>query len=115
MLTAATATALMFVGTPAFGQSSGTGEARGELLYSTYCIGCHTTQVHWRAKGLVTDWISLKGQVRRWYRNVGLGSEEDDIAAVARYLNDLFYHFPTADTGFEGSSSPHRTVARRAD
>jgi cytochrome c553 len=37
-------TALMFAATVVAGQSSRVGDERGELLYSTYCIGCHTTQ-----------------------------------------------------------------------
>ena len=39
---------------------------RGELLYTTHCIACHSTQMHWRDQKLVTDWPSLKAQVRRW-------------------------------------------------
>jgi mono/diheme cytochrome c family protein len=70
----------------------------GELLYSTYCHGCHTTEVHWRAKKLASDWTSLKYQVRRWQDNIALGWGEDDVTAVARYLNGLYYHFPTVDT-----------------
>jgi hypothetical protein len=54
----------------------GTADSRGALLYSTYCVGCHTTQVHWREKKLAT-WTSLKAQVRRWQSNAGLGLSED--------------------------------------
>ena len=25
-------------------------QSRGELLYSTHCIACHTSQMHWRDK-----------------------------------------------------------------
>lgn len=28
---------------------------RGELLYATHCIACHSDKVHWRDKKLVTD------------------------------------------------------------
>ena len=84
----------MFVAALAAAQGLKTGEPRGELLYSTYCIGCHTTQIHWRDKKLATDWTSLKGQIRRWQANVGLGLDEGDVAAIAMYLNDLHYHFP---------------------
>src|SRR6266496_3531074 len=54
------------------GQAPRTDEPRGELLYSTYCNGCHTTQFHWRDKKLATDWTSLTHQVRRWQSNAGL-------------------------------------------
>lgn len=70
---------------------------RGELLYSTHCIACHSAQVHWRDKKLVTDWISLRAEVRRWQGFSGLGWGDDDVAAVARYLNALHYHYSTPD------------------
>jgi mono/diheme cytochrome c family protein len=69
--------------------------ARGELLYSTHCIACHTAEVHWREKKLVTDWTSLQSEVRRWQGVSGLGWSNEDIAEVARYLNALYYHYPT--------------------
>jgi mono/diheme cytochrome c family protein len=68
--------------------------ARGELLYSTHCIACHTTQIHWRAKKVVVDWPSLKAEVRRWSGNGGLGWSEEEIVEVARYLNATIYRFP---------------------
>jgi mono/diheme cytochrome c family protein len=71
-------------------------ESRGELLYSTHCIGCHTTQVHWRDKKLATDFATLKEQVRRWSTNTGLAWSEDDILAVTHHLNTLYYRFPAA-------------------
>lgn len=70
---------------------------RGELLYSTHCIACHSAQVHWRDKKHATDWISLQAEVRRWQKYSGLGWDEDDIAAVARYLNALHYHYSMPD------------------
>lgn len=70
---------------------------RGELLYSTHCIACHSSEVHWRDKRLARDWNSLRAEVRRWQRLSGLGWGNDDITAVARYLNGLYYHFPAPD------------------
>ena len=87
---------LMLVCAAAPGQVART--PRGELLYSTYCNGCHTTEVHWRAKKLAFDLTSLKNQVRRWQDNIALGWSEDDVAAVAGYLNGRYYHFPTPET-----------------
>ena len=73
------------------------GEPRGELLYSTYCIACHTAEIHWRDKRLVTDWASLKAQVRRWQANTGVVWSESDIGEVTRYLNELYYHYRQVD------------------
>ena len=68
--------------------------SRGELLYGTHCISCHTTQMHWRDGRLAQDWDSLKAQVRRWQGNAGLGWNEADIAEVTRHLNDTIYRHP---------------------
>ena len=67
---------------------------RGELLYSTHCVTCHTTQMHWRNDRQAFDWDSLKFQVRRWQGNAGLAWNEADIAEVSRYLNETVYHYP---------------------
>lgn len=67
---------------------------RGELLYTTNCISCHTTEVHWRAGKKATDWSTLKAQVRRWQDNAGLKWSDADIEEVARYLNESIYRYP---------------------
>lgn len=79
--------------------------ARGELLYSTHCIACHSREIHWRQKKLATDWASLSAQVRRWAGNSGLGWSDDEIADVARYLNVVHYRFaPPSVTGSGGDA-----------
>ena len=86
--------------------------APGELLYSTHCIACHTTQVHWRQKKLATDWASLEAQVRRWAGNAGLGWSDEEIADVARYLNAVHYRFAAPSvTGF-GRGDPTQSIAQ---
>ena len=81
--------------------------SRGELLYTTHCIACHTTHVHWRDQRLAKDWNSLAGQVRRWQGNAGLRWNDEDIAAVTRYLNTLYYHFP--------AGSEEKIISMRSD
>lgn len=88
-------------------------EQRGELLYSTHCVSCHTSEVHWRDKRLATDWASLKAQVRRWESNIGLGWGEDDVVAVARYLNALHYHFPVVGEGERARGNASQQLARQ--
>lgn len=68
--------------------------SRGELLYNTHCLGCHTSQMHWRERTLVRTWHALRVQVDRWQRAAGLGWSGDDVDAVARYLNQTIYGFP---------------------
>ena len=86
--------ACLFCGNVATAQTAPNVESRGALLYSTHCIGCHTTQIHWRDKKLATNWSTLMDQVRRWSSNTGLAWSEDDILLVTRHLNTLYYHFP---------------------
>ena len=69
-------------------------QTRGELLYATHCISCHTTQIHWRNVRQAYDWDSLKFQVRRWQGNAGLAWSEADVTEVARFLNETIYHYP---------------------
>lgn len=71
---------------------------RGELLYTTHCIACHNSQMHWRDKRLATDWGSLQAQVRRWQGVAKLGWNEDDILEVTRHLNERIYRYaPSGD------------------
>ncbi|AYQ30581.1 cytochrome C [Polaromonas sp. SP1] len=89
--------------------------SRGELLYTTHCIACHTSEMHWRNNRRVHDWQSLKTQVRLWQGNSGLQWEEADISEVAGYLNDTVYHFARApgSSGLGSSVPPQRlSVAR---
>jgi mono/diheme cytochrome c family protein len=85
-------------------QPAGAAESRGELLYSTHCVSCHTAQVHWRDKKLATDWPSLGAQVRRWQSNLGLRWSDADIVEVSRYLNRRHYRFKEAGTEVSRSS-----------
>jgi mono/diheme cytochrome c family protein len=86
--------------------------APGELLYSTHCIACHTTQIHWRQKKLATDWASLDAQVRRWAGNAGLGWSDEEIADVARYLNAVHYRFAAPSVTGSGRGDPTRSIAQ---
>ena len=88
----------------------GANETPGSLLYSTHCDGCHTTQVHWRGNKLAKDWASLNAQVRRWQNNLGLRWNDDDVAAVARYLNAAYYRFPAADARADGRGNALRAA-----
>lgn len=69
--------------------------SRGELLYATHCIACHTAQVHWRNRKLATDWKSLRANVRLWQGSAMLGWTEEDIDEVTRYLNAQHYRYAT--------------------
>lgn len=87
-----TATLLLVVSAMA-GAAGAHAQSRGELLYSTHCIACHTSQMHWRDKKVATDWTSLKFQVQRWQSNAELGWSEADVQDVTRYLNESIYRY----------------------
>lgn len=70
---------------------------RGELLYSTHCIACHSTKIHWRENKLASDWSSLQSEVQRWQGIARLGWDNEDIENVARYLNTTYYRYPMPD------------------
>ena len=67
--------------------------SRGQLLYTTHCVECHTTQMHWRDGRKAQDWPTLRTWVRHWQGDARLQWTEDDVEAVTRYLNDTVYHF----------------------
>jgi len=67
---------------------------RGAMLYDNHCLECHTQQVHWQKKKMVTDWQSLIPQVDRWQRASGLDWNNADIEVVSSYLNGKYYHYP---------------------
>ena len=69
-------------------------QSRGELLYSTHCVTCHSSKMHWRDQRAATDWASLEFQVRRWQATAGLAWNDADIQAVTRYLNETIYRYP---------------------
>jgi cytochrome c2 len=96
------ASLLMVFGSISFAQSLNRRDAtRGELLYRTHCIACHSTEVHWRTKKLVTGPANLQSEVRRWQLSSGLQWSDSDVLAVAGYLNEVYYHF--SDFGGEGA------------
>lgn len=89
-LTAAAGLVLLFASAAAGAQPAD----RGELLYTTHCVECHTTRMHWRDKRLARDMPSLRAQVVRWQAAANLQWSDADIDAVARHLNRSIYRFP---------------------
>lgn len=67
---------------------------RGQLLYTTHCIACHNSEMHWRDARQAKDWEGLKDQVRRWQAAAKLEWSEADITEVADHLNSTIYRYP---------------------
>jgi len=89
-LSALAASVLLFVGSASAQAPTPT---RGELLYETHCIACHTAQMHWRDKKAATDWASLRAEVQRWQAAAQLRWSDEDITEVTRHLNQRYYRF----------------------
>jgi mono/diheme cytochrome c family protein len=89
------------------------GMSQGELLYTTHCVGCHTTEVHWREKKIAKDWRTLVAEVRRWQKNIKLSWGNEEIGAVAHYLNGAFYHFQEPEEKKIGNAPVDWRMARR--
>jgi hypothetical protein len=105
--------ACAIAGMPAHAQTTPErGASRGALLYTTHCIACHNTQMHWRDARVVKDWPGLKAEVRRWQAGARLAWSDEDIAEVTRHLNALYYGFvepqarARAPGGPQGASQP---------
>ena len=96
---------LLLIACATVAQAQGT-PSRGQLLYSTHCLECHTTQMHWRDKRQARDWDSLRRWVRHWEVESRLQWSDDDVEAVVRYLNDSVYHFGRLAEGSEPPAAP---------
>lgn len=98
--------------------ASAMAQSRGELLYTTHCISCHTTEMHWSDKRSANNWPALKVQVRRWQGAASLAWSDGDILDVCRYLNETIYHYEqTVDpvSSFNrGVNEPVSTLTRLA-
>lgn len=71
--------------------------SRGELLYTTHCIACHTSQMHWRDKRVATDFPGVLAQVMTWQSRAQLNWTPEDIVEVARFVNDRYYRYPRTE------------------
>lgn len=67
--------------------------AKGKELVDQNCIKCHGSEVYTRSDRKVTSLDGLSRQVSRCETSLGLTWFEEDVSAVADYLNDHFYHF----------------------
>ena len=81
--------------------------SRGEMLYSTHCIACHNTQVHWRDKRLAKDWATLQAEVQHWQKFTNLGWSSEDVTIVAQYLNTLYYRYPVEEKPGESTGGTY--------
>jgi mono/diheme cytochrome c family protein len=65
----------------------------GKALVAGNCTKCHDDGVYKRPDHRVTTLDGLNQQVGRCEQALGLKWFDDDIADVAAYLNQTYYHF----------------------
>lgn len=72
----------------------------GRSLHQENCIACHASRfgnngadIYTRADRRVTDFDALLTQVNRCKANLGLRWFDDEVEAVADYLNATYYKF----------------------
>lgn len=82
--------ALFCAASPALAQQQA---PRGQLLYETYCGGCHYEKVHERprSRSLVKSQAGLRTQVMRWAPQTKYRFSSEEVEAVVEYLNRSHY------------------------
>jgi len=69
-------------------------ENDAQSLYNDNCVHCHRTdELFTRDDRKVHSLAKLESQVRWCETNLGLRWFDDEVTAVAKLLNERFYHF----------------------
>ena len=66
---------------------------QGKQLNNANCISCHDISVYTRKNRMIKGYESLKTQVQRCATNLNKPWFDDEVDAVAAYLNVNFYQF----------------------
>lgn len=66
---------------------------RGMELYGNHCTVCHQSTVHIREKRKAKSLAQVEVWVRRWASVLKLGWDEEEVKAVAAYLNSRYYQY----------------------
>ena len=67
--------------------------SHGKSLQQENCMACHDDSVYTRNDRRVTTMEGLTKQVKRCELTLGLQWFDEDVNAVAGYLNESFYKF----------------------
>ena len=66
---------------------------QGKQLHNTNCVSCHDTSIYTRENRMIKRYESLKTQVQRCATNLNKPWFDDEVDAVAAYLNANYYLF----------------------
>lgn len=67
--------------------------ARGKILHSRHCSGCHDSALYTRADRSVRSVEGLTGRVRLCNAQLKTGLSKDELNDLVKYLNEAFYRF----------------------
>ncbi|GEM_PF-1548410 len=65
----------------------------GKTLHDAHCLNCHNTEVYTRENRIISGLDNLKTHIQRCATNTHVLWFEEEVEAVATYLNENFYHF----------------------
>jgi len=65
----------------------------GEKLVKTHCSSCHQAEMYTRAESKIKSAEALLTQIKACDANIGSGLFDEDMAAIAAYLEVKFYKF----------------------
>lgn len=65
----------------------------GQKLHTENCMKCHDTSVYTRENRIVHSYRELKERIRQCELSNDLAWFDEEVEAVANYLNENFYHF----------------------
>jgi hypothetical protein len=69
-------------------------DSTGQTLHDQNCLSCHGTEVYTRKDRFIHSMDALTSRVAFCARNASkVDWDRQQIDAVARYLDDNFYHF----------------------
>ena len=64
-----------------------------KALHESQCMSCHGTEVYTREDRRVQSMEMLQAQINQCTLATRAGWDEEQKAAVVKYLNDNYYHF----------------------
>jgi len=64
----------------------------GKVLHDAHCLSCHNTEVYTRENRMISGLDSLKKRIQHCATNTNVLWFEEEMEAVATYLNENFYH-----------------------
>jgi len=89
---------------------------RGQALYESRCVGCHTKSVHNPESRRATNFGGVLAMVSRWNDTLGGDWKAEEIEDVAVYLNQRYYKYPCPSSvcapGSASLTSPANVSAR---